>query len=174
MKKILILLPFLLSVFSCSTSIEQIEMNGQSMYPTYQQDDIIFYTNVDRVIERGDIVVVNYNNKTYIKRVIWIPWDSINIREGKVYRKSESEESFEKLDEEYLHSDMKDNTFIRGAQNNEDNIFDISEWEYFLMWDNRMWSTDSRTCFMTCSIEWAKNTIWLDQIQWIVIDNNKD
>ncbi|QNU65357.1 signal peptidase I [Ruminiclostridium herbifermentans] len=73
----------------------------------------------------------------YIKRVIGLPGDQIDIREdGFVYRKSEGDSDFVKLEEPYV----KSLTDTKGMQL----PFTVPEGQLFVMGDNRQQSLDSR------------------------------
>ncbi len=72
----------------------------------------------------------------YIKRVIGLPGDEIDIREGYVYRKAKGETEFTKLDETYT----KGLTDSHGMQL----PFTVPEDKLFVMGDNREQSLDSR------------------------------
>lgn len=73
----------------------------------------------------------------YIKRVIGLPGDQIDIREdGFVYRKSEGDSDFVKLDEPYT----KNTTEAKGMQL----PLTVPEGQLFVMGDNRQQSLDSR------------------------------
>ena len=61
-----------------------IEMNGISMLPTYQNKESVFFLNKrdNRIIQRGDVVRADKftdsdSNDQYVKRVIGIPGDNI-------------------------------------------------------------------------------------------------
>lgn len=86
--------------------------------------------------ERGDIVIFDHKirdsdkEKHYVKRIIGLPGDIIDIREGKVYiNNSESP-----LEEPYLKEEMQP----------ENLHFEVPEDSYFMMGDNRNESYDSR------------------------------
>lgn len=73
----------------------------------------------------------------YIKRVIGLPGDQIDIRsDGFVYRKSEGDSDFVKLEETYT----KNLTEAKGMQQ----PFTVPEGQLFVMGDNRQQSLDSR------------------------------
>ena len=119
---------------------------------------------------RWDVVVfrphVNPDKKYFIKRVIWLPWETVKIENGKVYLLSKDNDSFLELIEWYLSPENKNSTFV--VSDSEAYIYEIPKWSYFVMWDNRNHSTDSRTCFSNCNIEWRENFIKKEYITWKV------
>ena len=83
--------------------------------------------------ERGDIVIFKYpddEKQNFVKRVIGIPGDVVQIIHGKVYVNGNE------LDEPYLREPMNDNE--------EEQVFVVPEGHYFVMGDNRNDSLDSR------------------------------
>jgi len=80
--------------------------------------------------------VRNPGEVDYIKRVIGLPGDQIDIRDGYVFRKSEGDTDFKKLDEPYT----KGLTASKGMQL----PFTVPEEKLFVMGDNREQSLDSR------------------------------
>jgi signal peptidase I len=152
----------------CSQLSNKMQMNWRSMYPTIDDKKIIIYeTNYDS-IENWDIIVMNrdvwWNNMTYIKRVIWIPWDSIKIYNWDVFIKDTLNNDYIKIEEKYLSADNKGNTDVRW--NTEEQFSEVPVESYFVMGDNRPRSTDSRTCFQSCSV--GSPYINKSQILWIV------
>jgi signal peptidase I len=95
---------------------------------------------------------------TYIKRIIWLPWDTIRIKDWLVFVKKAWEKDFEKLNEKYLNSQNLWNTNVLGSEWQKD--FLVPKWKYFVMWDNRINSSDSRICFSDCSWD---NTPFVDE-----------
>ena len=85
-------------------------------------------------IERGDIVVFWFPHdpdKSYVKRVIGLPGETVEIRNGKVIIDGKQ------LDEEYL--DTEYNQTLPSTQPKK-----VDEHYYFVMGDNRDNSSDSR------------------------------
>ncbi|OQA04483.1 MAG: Signal peptidase I S [bacterium ADurb.Bin400] len=113
-------------------------VDGISMEPSMQDQDGVLLSRVafngDKKINRGDVVVIRYpgdpDNKQYVKRVIALPGERIDIASGKVYVNKEP------LKEHYLPSDI---------QTGPAGTWQLSDKEYFLMGDNRPNSNDSRT-----------------------------
>lgn len=107
-----------------------------SMENTISIKDRIFgnrlaYRNHDP--ERGDIVIFEYpddESVLYIKRVIGLPGDTVDIRDGKVYING----SQEPLDEPYLPEPM----------NGSYGPYHVPEGCFFMLGDNRNYSKDSR------------------------------
>jgi signal peptidase I len=96
--------------------------------------------------ERGDIVVFKpkiEEDKYFIKRIIGLPGETVEIKNGKVFITTVDKKTFE-LDEEYLNKDNagKTKTFF-----SDFSVFEIPQNDYFVLGDNRNFSTDSRSCF---------------------------
>ena len=83
--------------------------------------------------ERGDIVMFPYpdnEEEIYIKRVIGVPGDTVQVKEGVLYLNGEV------FEEDYLNEPMK--------KEEDTELFTVPEGCYFMMGDNRNHSWDSR------------------------------
>lgn len=103
-----------------------------SMIPTLQVKDRLIVTRVHNPqnLKEGDIVLFKndeFPNEILIKRLIGLPGDKIDIKDGIVFRNGE------KLEEDYV-------------KNNEiyNQTFQVPENKYFFLGDNRANSDDSR------------------------------
>lgn len=85
--------------------------------------------------ERGDIILFSYpvdESKTYIKRIIGLPGETVEIRDGAIYING----SDTPLEEDYLAEEW----YI----NNDGYVFEVPEDSYLVLGDNRNNSADSR------------------------------
>ena len=81
--------------------------------------------------QRGEIVVFKYpedESREFVKRVVGIPGDMVEIKKGFVYVNSE------KITEKYVSYRDNDST----------KMFDVGPHSYFVLGDNRISSNDSR------------------------------
>lgn len=114
---------------------EPVRVDGQSMQPTLMNNERMFVEKVSLWfgdVERGDIVIVYFPNRgddTFVKRVVGLPGETLEVRDGRVY-----------IDGEILNESAYWNDFINGDYG----PIAIPEGEVFVMGDNRNHSGDSR------------------------------
>lgn len=118
------------------------EVNGESMHPNFLNSEYVL-TNLVALRfgnpKLGDVVVFKAPpdpEKDYIKRVIGIAGDSVMVKEGDVYLNNQllNQDAF-------LKSDVKT---YPGAFLKEGMAVTVPPNEYFVMGDNRPYSSDSR------------------------------
>lgn len=132
----------------------------KAIIPTNSMENTIM-TN-DRIIgnrlaylfsspKRGDIVIFKFpddETQNYIKRVIGLPGDTIEIKDGGVYiYDSEGKLTDDPLDEPYLKEEM----FTSGVL-----TYTVPDNSYFVLGDNRNYSLDARY--------WANTFVKKDKI----------
>lgn len=99
--------------------------------------------------QHGDIVVFKPQEESkdfYIKRIIGVPGDKIEISKNEVYITYKGSGEKQKLPEPYLNESNMNNTQTFSLKSIVD--FEVPENSYFVLGDNRKESTDSRTCFL--------------------------
>ena len=135
-----------------------------SMDPNFHQKDWIIVEKITQrfsTFERGDVIVfvAQWKTSPYIKRIIWLPWETVQFQDGEVYIcsdnipdgsaiKDSEWNNCEKLPEPYLPEWRKTNATCGKDE------FKV-QWWYFVMWDNRWRTTDSLCCFWIECYEWA-------------------
>ena len=85
---ILLVIVFLIFNFLIGIS----KVSGPSMNDTFKSGEFVFYTRVFHELERGDIVSVKIPDGTYwIKRVIAVGGDVVDLKDGVIYINGEPE-----------------------------------------------------------------------------------
>jgi signal peptidase I len=118
------------------------EVNGDSMYPNFHDKEYVITNLIGlrfQTPKLGDVVVFKAPpdpSKDSIKRVIGVPGDTVSVNNGNVYLNGKllDESVFLKPDvKTYGGSFLKDGDSVKVPAN-----------EYFVMGDNREYSSDSR------------------------------
>jgi signal peptidase I len=131
-----ILFAFVTAIFIVIFVVQPVKVEGTSMQPRLVDQERIFvnrfiYRFTD--IDRGDVVVFWFPkdpNKSFIKRVLALPGDELEIRSGAVYVNGA------KQDEPYLMLEFQDHdSYPRTV---------VPEGHYFVLGDHRNSSNDSR------------------------------
>ena len=117
--------------------VQPVKVEGTSMQPRLENDERIFVNKFEYTfssIKRGDIIVFWFPDdpeKSYVKRVIGLPGETVELRNGRVFIDgNELQEPY--LDTEHNQS-MHDNSVTK-----------VKEHYFFVMGDNRDNSSDSR------------------------------
>ena len=113
-------------------------VRGASMEPTFHDSEYLIIDEITyelRKPERGEVIVFRFpedTTKFFIKRVIGLPGETIEIRDNKVFLITDGEEK--ELKESYLSEPLT----APGS------ITRLGEKEYLVLGDNRLFSSDSR------------------------------
>ena len=127
---IAILLALFLRTFIFSTSI----VEGDSMAPTLDSGDRIIFNKFVYLIgepKRSDIIIIQRPAKNYVKRVIALPGETIEMNNHVLYINGE------KYEQTFINNDAKLHTGNFGP-------IEVPKNSYFVMGDNRAISKDSR------------------------------
>ncbi len=125
-----LIIAFVLRTFVFQMAI----VNQISMEPTLHEGNMLVISKISYTLgkpSRGDIVVFKdeYENKLLIKRIIGLPGETVEIKDGSVY----------------INDKMLEPKYTEAETNSYgQNIWKVPENEYFMMGDNRPHSRDSR------------------------------
>ena len=132
MKLLKSLIPYIIIivivVFVRTFIITPVKVNGTSMYPTLEGNEIMLLNKLG-TIDRFDIVVLKLDgeNNNLIKRIIGLPGEKVEIKDNEIY-----------INDELLVDD-----YGYGVTYNIDAVT-LADDEYFILGDNRIVSLDSR------------------------------
>lgn len=118
--------------------IQPFIVEGQSMEPSFQNNDYLITEKISfelRAPKRGEVVIFHppdNPNINYIKRIVGLPGDKIELKEGNIYINDTI------IKEPYL---IAGEQTISGQKEFKSTLKDE---EYFLLGDNRNHSRDSR------------------------------
>ena len=135
---------------------QQVVVDGKSSFPNYDDDQMLLVNQIDKNFQRGQVVAVyadkeiartanyftRFNAKFYLKRVVGLPGEEIEIIGGNVIIYNAENPQGAILNESYVLDSAKT------QQNYAKEIIarrKIPFGEYFLMGDNRPCSADSRS-----------------------------
>lgn len=116
-------------------------VSGESMYPTFNNGDYLIVDEISYRFhepKRGDVIVFRYPEnpkRFFIKRVIGLPGETVVFKNRSVYIQNEEQPDGIKLSEPYLSQ-----ITIPG----EETRVTVLPGHYFVMGDNRGFSSDSR------------------------------
>lgn len=121
--------------------IQPFFVEGASMEPNFEDGEYLLIDEISYYFkspERGEVIVFHYpldTSKYYIKRIIGLPGDIVEIKNGKVVIYNNSNPDGFIADESYL---------LREGITTGDIKKKLSRNEYFVLGDNRLASSDSR------------------------------
>lgn len=140
---------------------------GASMEPTFHENDFIIVDKLSQRFDnltRWDIIVFVPDGKKipYIKRIVWLPGETVKVKNGGVSICDTVTDDCWTLPETYLPDGLQTKTRCGITD------FEVKEW-YFVLWDNRWFSTDSRCCFGLGCYDWATYEVTEDDLIWKVL-----
>lgn len=146
-KKFLLLLAVLFIVFHRIIGFSFVK--GDSMLPTLEEGNLVLYTRIHPEYRRGDVVSVRIpSGEYYVKRIIAVEGDTVELKDGKVYLNGEA------LSEPYAAGETWEQAagVVRYP-------YTVLEGQVFVVGDNRAVSMDSRN-FGAVGERQIKGKIW--------------
>ena len=121
--------------------IQPFMVKGQSMEPTFQDNNYLIIDKLSyrlRSPQRGEVIVMDSpsnNGQYFIKRIIGLPNETLEIKNGKITIYNQENPEGTTLDEPYLGN----------IETPGDLSITLKANEYFVLGDNRYHSYDSRS-----------------------------
>lgn len=132
MKIIKELIPYIIIIIAIilirAFIITPVRVDGNSMKNTFEDGDLLLLFKLGNV-DRFDVVVLDeeYDDEIIIKRIIGLPGEKVEIKNGKIYINEEE------ISDDYGYGETSDYEKTT-----------LSADEYFILGDNRLISKDSR------------------------------
>jgi signal peptidase I len=132
-----VLFAIAIAIFIVIFVVQPVKVEGTSMQPRLVDQERIFVNRFIyrfRDIQRGDVVVFWYpkdRSKSFIKRVLGLPGDEVEIRNGAVYVNGA------RVNEPYLKPEFQDTRTLKRVI--------VPRGQYFVLGDHRNSSNDSRS-----------------------------
>jgi signal peptidase I len=109
-------------------------VSGESMYPTLQNGEAVVYLRTVNNFKKGDIISIRVpSGDYYVKRVIAVAGDVVNIKDGEVY----------------VNDELVENIYGTGETLEQEGAviypYTVRESNVFVLGDNRGVSVDSRS-----------------------------
>jgi len=139
--------------------IQPFYVKGASMEPNFYDHEYLIIDEISYRFsepERGDIVVFRYprNPQEYfIKRIIALPGEQIQVKEGVVYIYNKDNPNGIELSESYLSPNVK-------TYSVNESVISLTNDEYYILGDNRNSSKDSRS-FGPVNESFIIGRVWL-------------
>ena len=139
--------------------IQPFYVKGASMEPSFYDHEYLIIDEITYRLnepKRGDIIVFRYPRNPqefFIKRVIALPGEKVQIKDGVVYVSNDDNPNGFILDESYLGDGVK-------TYSMSDDLVHVGKNEYFVLGDNRNSSKDSRS-FGTVNKSFLMGKVWL-------------
>ena len=141
-------------IFLIQLVIRNFRVDGHSMEPNLQHGQYLVVDKISyklpfdiRPPRRGDVIVFvppNYPDKDFVKRIIGLPGDKVEIRNGNAY----------------INDKLLPNTFNARLDHSSKAPLIVPEGELYVMGDNRANSNDSRN-WGTLDIDHVVGKAWL-------------
>jgi len=123
-------------------------VKGESMVPNFHSGDYLIVDQISYKIgnpKRGDVIVFKYpldTSQRYIKRIIGLPFEKVEIKDGKVIISKVNEDGLEDNSEKLI---LNEEEYLPDLKNTEGGLnVTLSDNEFFVLGDNRQFSYDSR------------------------------
>lgn len=136
-KDVLVFVLTILIVTGIFHIIQPVSISGESMEPTFQNKDVVMKSTFQYKFtepKRGDVVIIksDYDNAGHIiKRIIGLPGDEIELKNGEVYVNGKETRQDMTLDKMTMPKEIPE-------------TYEVPKGHYFVMGDNRQNSADSR------------------------------
>jgi len=126
-------------------------VSGESMSPNFESGDYLIVDELSYKLstpQRGDVVVFdasfipNYSGERFIKRIIGLPGETVDIANGQVEIIKNGKTTV--LPEKYLPADLKTYVYSTSGIALAPEVTTLKAGQYFVLGDNRTGSYDSR------------------------------